>query len=58
MIRLSSREIKACCMCGTVCYAGKDTIELWEENLANLVLRRIGPYGKQSLFSKAHRGGA
>jgi heterodisulfide reductase subunit D len=57
MIRLSSREIKSCGMCGTVCCAGIDTIELWEENRANLVLRGTGPYGKQSLFPKLIREG-
>jgi Zn ribbon nucleic-acid-binding protein len=44
-------------MCGTVCCAGIDTIELWEENRANLVLRGTGPYGKQSLFPKLIREG-
>jgi heterodisulfide reductase subunit D len=34
-----------------------DTIELWEENPANLVLRGTGPYGKQSLFPKLIREG-
>jgi len=46
-----------CGMCGTVCCAGIDTIELWEENRANLVLRGTGPYGKQSLFPKLIREG-
>ena len=39
-------------MCGTVCCAGIDTVELWEANRANLVKRGFGPYGKQSLFPK------
>ena len=35
-----------CGMCGTVCCAGIDTIELWESNRANLVLHsRIQPAG-------------
>jgi heterodisulfide reductase subunit D len=41
-----------CGMCGTVCPAGIDFIELWESNRANLVKRGNGPYGKQSLFPK------
>lgn len=41
-----------CGMCGTVCCAGIDTIELWEANRANLVKFGTGPYGKQSLFPK------
>ncbi|MBE0522175.1 MAG: (Fe-S)-binding protein [Candidatus Methanoperedenaceae archaeon] len=41
-----------CGMCGTVCPAGIDTIELWESTRANLVKRGDGPYGKQSLFPK------
>lgn len=41
-----------CGMCGTVCPAGIDTIELWETTRANLVKRGDGPYGKQSMFPK------
>ncbi len=41
-----------CGMCGTVCCAGIDTIELWESNRANLVKHGTGPYGKQNLFPK------
>jgi len=41
-----------CGMCGTVCCAGIDTIELWESIRANMVKRGVGPYGKQSLFPK------
>ncbi|VVB91402.1 CoB--CoM heterodisulfide reductase iron-sulfur subunit D [uncultured archaeon] len=41
-----------CGMCGTVCCAGIDTIELWEATRANLVKHGTGPYGKQSLFPK------
>jgi len=41
-----------CGMCGTVCTAGIDFIELWESNRANIVKRGNGPYGKQSLFPK------
>jgi len=41
-----------CGMCGTVCPAGIDTIELWEAIRVNLVKRGDGPYGKQSLFPK------
>ena len=41
-----------CGMCGTVCPAGINTIELWESTRANLVKYGTGPYGKQSLFPK------
>ena len=41
-----------CGMCGTVCPAGINTIELWESTRANLVKYGTGPFGKQSLFPK------
>jgi heterodisulfide reductase subunit D len=45
-------QCTTCGMCGTVCPAGIDTIELWEATRTNLVKRGNGPYGKQSLFPK------
>ncbi|MDF1531570.1 MAG: (Fe-S)-binding protein [Methanosarcinales archaeon] len=41
-----------CGVCGTVCPAGLNTIEMWEATRQQLVLRGNGPYGKQSLFPK------
>jgi heterodisulfide reductase subunit D len=39
-----------CGVCGTVCEAGINTVELWEAMRPNLVFRGNGPYGKQSFF--------
>jgi heterodisulfide reductase subunit D len=41
-----------CGICGTVCEAGINTVELWEALRANLVKKGIGPYGKQNMFPK------
>ncbi|MDF1557820.1 MAG: (Fe-S)-binding protein [ANME-2 cluster archaeon] len=41
-----------CGVCGTVCPAGLNTIEMWEATRQQLVMRGNGPYGKQSLFPK------
>jgi heterodisulfide reductase subunit D len=41
-----------CGVCGTVCPAGLDTINMWESTRQQIVLRGNGPYGKQSLFPK------
>ncbi|HEY9246781.1 MAG TPA: (Fe-S)-binding protein, partial [Candidatus Methanoperedens sp.] len=41
-----------CGMCGTVCPAGINLIELWESNRTNLVKRGNGPYGKQGMFPR------
>ena len=41
-----------CGVCGTVCEAGINTVELWESIRANLVKRGNGPYGKQNMFPK------
>lgn len=41
-----------CGVCGSVCPAGLNTIEMWEATRQQLVLRGNGPYGKQSLFPK------
>lgn len=41
-----------CGVCGTVCEAGINTVELWEALRANLVKRGNGPYGKQNMFPK------
>ncbi|MDF1534273.1 MAG: (Fe-S)-binding protein [Methanosarcinaceae archaeon] len=45
-------QCTTCGVCGTVCEAGINTIELWESLRANLVKRGNGPYGKQSMFPK------
>jgi heterodisulfide reductase subunit D len=41
-----------CGVCGTVCEAGINTVDLWEAVRPNLVARGSGPYGKQSAFPK------
>jgi heterodisulfide reductase subunit D len=39
-----------CGVCGTVCEAGINTVDLWEAMRPNMVDRGHGPYGKQSFF--------
>ncbi len=41
-----------CGVCGSVCEAGINTVELWESLRTNLVKKGIGPYGKQGAVPK------